>query len=187
MPKINQSIETLIIDEQGEMVSKRANKTLSWGSEPSFVKLYLADIVYLSDLPASYSGVLHQLLQRATYAGDPRGMEVIINKYVKEQIQQNLGYKNLGSIDNAITALVKGKILYRVDRGAYKLNPYFFGRGDWQDIAQLRLEVSYSDIEGKTFKTVCEYKEGDQDEPRQHDFGPKNALDTQRAFERQSV
>ena len=51
MPKINQSIETEVFDEHGNMVSKkRANKTLSWGAEPSYIKLYLQDILYFSDI-----------------------------------------------------------------------------------------------------------------------------------------
>ena len=41
----------------------------------------------------------------------------------------------------------------------YNFNPYLFGKGDWQDISRLRLEINYDDIKGKTFKTVCEYKE----------------------------
>ena len=51
MPRINQSIETEVYDANGNLVSKRANKTLSWGAEPSYIKLYLQDILYFSDLP----------------------------------------------------------------------------------------------------------------------------------------
>lgn len=64
-----------------------------------------------------------------------------------------------GKVSNAITELVKGKILYRVGTGAYNFNPYLFGKGDWQDVSRLRLEVNYDDIKGKTFKTVCEYND----------------------------
>lgn len=45
-----------------------------------------------------------------------------------------------------------------------------FGKGDWQDVSRLRLEVNYDDIKGKTFKTVCEYndkKESDESETDQ--------------------
>lgn len=158
MPKIKQSVETSVLDERtGEMISKRANKTLSWGSEPSYVKLYLQDVLYLSDIPNKHTQVLYELLKRSTYAGDKDGMQVIVNSYVKNCIKENLEFKNIGSISNAITDLVKGKILYRVGTGAYNFNPYLFGKGDWQDIARLRLEVNYDDIQGKTFKTNVEY------------------------------
>lgn len=164
MPRINQSIESEIIDEKtGEFVSKRANRTLSWGDEPSYIKLYLQDVLYLADIPNKHEKVLYELLKRASYAGDQNGMEVIINAALKRRIAQTLGMKNVGSVSNAITDLVKGKVLYRMDVGMYKFNPYLFGKGDWQDIARLRLEINYDDIRGKSFKAVCEYKPETQD------------------------
>jgi hypothetical protein len=158
MPKIKQSVETMVINDKGEMVEKRANKTLSWGAEPSYIKLYLQDVLYLSDMPKKYDSVLYQLLKRASYAGDKDGMQVSISAGMKRIIQKELGFKNVGSINNAITDLVKGKIMYRIDTGIYEFNPWIFGKGDWQDIARLRTEISYDDIKGRTFKTVCEYK-----------------------------
>ena len=112
-----------------------------------------------SDIPNKHTQVLYELLKRSTYAGDKDGMQVIVNSYVKNCIKDKLGLKNVGSISNAITELVKGKILYRVGTGAYNFNPYLFGKGDWQDVSRLRLEVNYDDIKGKTFKTVCEYND----------------------------
>ena len=134
LPSIKQSVETSVINDKGELVSKRANKTLSWGAEPSYIKLYLQDILYLSDIPNKHTQVLYELLKRSTYAGDKDGMQVIVNSYVKNCIKDKLGLKNVGSISNAITELVKGKILYRVGTGAYNFNPYLFGKGDWQDV-----------------------------------------------------
>lgn len=159
MPKIKQSVETMVMNEKGEMVSKRANTTLSWGSEPAYIKLYLQDVLYLSDMPTKHSAILYELLKRASYAGDKDGMQVIINASLKRRIKETLGFKNMSSVNNAITDFVKGNILYRVDVGMYNFNPYLFGKGDWQDISRLRLEINYDDIKGKTFKTVCEYKE----------------------------
>jgi len=159
MPKINQSVETLVIDENGEFISKRANKTLSWGAEPPYIKLYLQDILYLSDIPNKHESVLYELLKRTTYAGEKNGMEVVVNSSLKRRIAQELGFKNIGSISNAITDLVKGKVLIRKDVGIYQFNPYLFGKGDWQDIARLRLEINYDEIKGRTFKAVCEYED----------------------------
>lgn len=161
MPKIKQSVETMVMNEKGKMVSKRANQTLSWGSEPAYIKLYLQDVLYLSDMPTKHSAILYELLKRASYAGDKDGMQVIINASLKRRIKETLGFKNMSSVNNAITDFVKGKILYRVDVGMYNFNPYLFGKGDWQDISRLRLEINYDDIKGKTFKTVCEYKENE--------------------------
>lgn len=163
MPNIKQSVETLVMNDQGEMVSKKANKVLSWGTEPSYIKLYLQDILYLSDMPTKHSAILYELLKRSSYAGDKDGMQVIVNASLKRRIKETLGFKNMSSVNNAITDFVKGKILYRVDVGMYNFNPFLFGKGDWQDISRLRLEVNYDDIKGKTFKTVCEYQQEEED------------------------
>ena len=164
MPKIYQSVETLEFNHKGEMISKRANKTLSWGTEPPYIKLYLQDILYLTDIPNKHESVLYQLLKRVTYAGEKNGMEVVINSSLKRRIAKELDFKNIGSISNAITNLVKGKVLIRKDVGIYQFNPFFFGKGDWQDISRLRLEINYDEIKGRTFKTVCEYEEKKREE-----------------------
>ncbi len=159
MPVINQSIETSVLNENGEMISKRSNKVLSWGDEPQYIKLYLQDIMYLHDMPKRYVAVTEALLKRVAYAGDEDGMCVSLLPRIKKAICSELGWKTTASLDNAIQTLMAGKILYRVDRGMYRFNPYLFGKGDWQDIARLRLEVNYSEISGRTFKTNVEYKE----------------------------
>lgn len=160
MPKINQSIEASVMNNYGEIVSKRANKVISWGDEPSYIKLYLQDIMYLSNMPKKYVAVTEALLKRIAYAGDEDGMCVSLLPRTKKAICAELGWKTVASLDNALQKLLAGKILYRVDRGMYRFNPYLFGKGDWQDIARLRLEIDYDDIRGKTFKTVCDYKSG---------------------------
>ena len=175
MPNIKQSVETLVMNDQGEMVSKKANKVLSWGAEPSYIKLYLQDILYLSDMPTKHSAILYELLKRSSYAGDKDGMQVIVNASLKRRIKETLGFKNMSSVNNAITDFVKGKILYRVDVGMYNFNPFLFGKGDWQDISRLRLEVNYDDIKGKTFKTVCEYQQ-EENETEDHEDQQQKAI-----------
>ena len=162
MPKINQSVETSEWDANGNMISKRANKTLSWGDEPSYIKLYLQDIMYLSDMPRKYVAITEALLKRVAYAGEVDGLCVTLVPRTKKTICQELGWKNVASLDNALQKLMAGKILYRVDRGIYRFNPYLFGRGDWQDVARLRLEIKYDEIQGRTFQTNVDYTEQKQ-------------------------
>lgn len=165
MPSIKQSVETSVIDDKGNLISKRANKTLSWGEEPQYIKLYLQDIMYLSDMPKKYVAVTEALLKRVSYAGDEDGMCITLVPRTKKNICNELGWQTVASLDNAIQKLMKGKIIERVDRSVYRLNPWLFGKGDWQDISRLRLEINYDEIKGKTFKTVCEYKsDGDKEQ-----------------------
>lgn len=128
MPRINQSVETMVMNDKGEMVSKRANTVMSWGDEPSYIKLYLQDIMYLSDMPKKYVAVTEALLKRIAYAGDEDGLCVSLLPRTKKAICDELGWKTVASLDNALQKLLAGKILYRVDRGMYRFNPYLFGK-----------------------------------------------------------
>lgn len=158
MPKIKQSIETEVIDAQGNITSKRANRVLNWGAEPPFIKVYLQDVLYLSDLPKGHENILFELLRRGTYAGDQYGMTVTLSSGSKQLIAKDLKISNIRSINNALSDLVKAKILTRVATGVYQFNPYLFGKGDWQDIARMRLEIDYDEIKGRTYQSVLSYK-----------------------------
>jgi hypothetical protein len=64
---------------------------------------------------------------------------------------------SVSRIDHAITDFVKGEVLYRMDTGLYRVNPNLFGRGEWADIAKLRLEITF-DCRGKTIMSEIERK-----------------------------
>lgn len=85
-------------------------------------------------------------------------MCVVLVPRIKQAICEEMGWKRVSSFDNALQKLLAGKILYRVDRSIYRFNPYFFGKGDWQDISRLRLDINYDEIKGRTFKINVEYK-----------------------------
>jgi hypothetical protein len=157
MPKIKQSSESTVIDAQGNVQSHSENKVLSWGEEPRYVKLYLEDIMYLQDLPKQFVGVTNALLKRVSYASEENGMCVVLVPSTKREICKELGYKRMTSLNNALQKLLMGEIIYRVERGVYRFNPYLFGKGDWQDVAKLRLEINYDKIKGKTYSTNVEY------------------------------
>lgn len=158
MPRINQSIIEETVDENGVVKKRKSNQVLTWGDEPAYVKLYLKDLMYLADMPKQYAELTMALLKRVSYAGDVDGLCVTLVSRTKKTICEELGWKNVSSLDNALQKLLKGKILFRIDRGIFRMNPNLFGRGDWQDISRLRMEIGY-DISGKSFSTICEYAE----------------------------
>lgn len=160
MAKVSNALVHRVENEKGEVIEQITDQTINYGTEPDYVKLYLKDILYLRDMPTRHTALLHELLKRSSYANETDSMELCINQALKKRIKDNLGYKNLSSINNAITDLVKGKVLIRIDNGLYTFNPYLFGKGKWSNIARLRLTVTY-DLEGKSFKTECELKEED--------------------------
>lgn len=164
MPRIKQSVEETVMGADGVVYERRQNRTLSWGDEPPYIKLYLKDLMYMSDMPKHYTNLVYALLKRVSYAGDDDGMCVTLVPRTKKAICKELGWEKTSSLDNALQRLLKGKIIYRVDRGVFRMNPYLFGKGEWQDISRIRMEITY-DSDGKTFMSVCEHDERDEQEP----------------------
>lgn len=140
---------TIVVDEDG--VVKQQSRTIRQvrKSEPPYIKTYLEDICYLNSIPHYCHNVLRVLMSLSTvnYAdeGDnqEQGMIINITPYIRQLAMQKLGVKNSQSISNALTQLIQGGVLIRLGSGSYRLNPYLFGRGDWNDIAKLRLTVDY--------------------------------------------
>lgn len=162
MKRIAQTLEASVIDSETGVIQKQyANRVYTWGSEPEYIKLYLQDLMYFSDMPKQYANTISSLLKRISFAGDEDGLCVILTPRIKKSIAKELGWKRTSSLDNALCDLVKGKIIERIDRGMYRFNPYFFGKGNWADISKLRLTIDYDEIKGKTFQTVCHYKNVD--------------------------
>jgi hypothetical protein len=48
------------------------------------------------------------------------------------------------NIENAISKFSKKNILMRKDTGIYLANPWLFGKGKWENIRQIRLNVIYN-------------------------------------------
>lgn len=157
MAIVKQSIEQNFVDlTTGEIIRSEEKISKNWGSEPPFIKLYLQDILYLKDLPKAHNSVLLALLKRASWANE--GMEISLTAGTKRLMLKELNLKNIRTINNALSDFVKTEILYRIETGVYRFNPYLFGKGDWQDISKLRLTIDYS-LNGKTFGSVIAYNE----------------------------
>lgn len=150
-------ITTFVDYETGEIKQTETNRTMQWESEPDYIKVYLTDICYLTNIPRACGDVLRYLCKIAAYADDEDfgGMVILLNPYNRKIIQNKLGFQNSQSLTNAITELVKGKVLFKLGGGAYRLNPYLFGKGNWKDIKKLRATITW-DSAGKTIKTEIE-------------------------------
>lgn len=152
--------EKIIVDgDSGEVIKTETNTTMRFPSEPEFIKLYVKDILYLSDMPQACNKVLLSLLAKAKYAdkttinsADSGGLVVSMSGYDRKQLMQETGFVRMSSFNNILAQLVKGKLLIRLGTGTYQLNPYLFGKGNWRDIQELRMKVTYN-LSGKTFKT----------------------------------
>ena len=114
--------------------------------EPDYVKLYLESITKLNDVQGWTDPILHELLRLMNY-----GNEIVLNAAVKKRMALGLEISTR-TIDNALSMLVKKNIIFRVDTGLYKGNPFLFGKGEWRDIRELRMTVVF-DKEGQNIST----------------------------------
>lgn len=109
-------------------------------NEDDYIKIYIKHINYLANLPSGLEGLIYELLKNMNY-----GNKIVINSFIKEDIARNIG-KTFNTINQYITKLVESKILIREARGVYYLNPLFYGKGKWKDIADLREKLMVSVI-----------------------------------------
>lgn len=129
---------TTTIDGGGNITEEVRRQKLRVEREPNFIKLYLADLLYIRDLPAGLSGILLALLQRMSYKND-----IVINSAIKREIAETTNVK-FATVNKAITQFVKGELLIRKDRGLYLFNPHLFARGDWSDIQEIRATIRWN-------------------------------------------
>ena len=134
-----ESSETIVDSNSGEIVTSKSITKAIVEREPDFVKLYLADIQRLKDLPKNTDKVLHLLLKSMSYKN-------IIPAYapVKRLICKELGI-SMDTLNKAIDNLYKAGVLIRIERGIYMADPQLFGKGQWEDIRGLRLVVEYGE------------------------------------------
>ena len=127
------------IDGQtGELLSTTEFKKTNVGAEPEYIKLYLKDLLYIAQLPQGLNSTLYSLLKRMNYEG-----QIILNSSIKKIICTELK-KSMASLDKALSGFVLEKILIRKDKGIYLANPHLFGRGQWSDIAKIRLTIEWN-------------------------------------------
>jgi hypothetical protein len=158
--RISQEITSQIVNNETGEISKEIKHQVAFVErEPDYVKLYISDIFRLTDVPKSSNDIMLAMIKRMTYNND-----IALFAPVKREIAKELGLKEV-TISKAIELFVKKSIILRKDRGLYIINPYFFGRGKWEDIKKIRLQIDYSEkgrMIMKTEFTLVEEKEHEE-------------------------
>ena len=149
-------VETTVDTLSGEVLQEKKN-IIAFNPvppEPAYVKLYIDDLGKLLDLQGGHRDILLYVAANVAYDG-----LVSMTAMRKSRIAATLKC-SVRSIDNAITEFVRRKILLRVGRAEYELNPALFAKGNWRDIRERRLKfsakISYSPELGRTIETVVE-------------------------------
>lgn len=151
--KIIESVEESLTNNITEEVFAKTKKVVyRVAQEPAYVKLYLNTIMYICDLQERHASVLMAILRRMPFA-DNICQQISLSKGIKQDIAKEIG-KTESYVSHAISDLSKGKILIHNDSSkrstCYQVNPHIFARGDWKDIEELKLHITFN-AKGKTF------------------------------------
>ena len=146
--------ETEVDYQTGEVT--RRKHTVQFEPEPNYIKLYLDCLGVFSGnagLSVSLNEIFIELLKLVSYADDDQ--LVTVNAYVKKRIAEKTG-KSVRRIEQALQSWIDNKVLFRVARGTYQLNPYLFGRGDWRDVKNLRSSIDFANRTMETEKVFID-------------------------------
>lgn len=137
--KITKETTQKVIDKTtGELLTEKNTEEAYVSKEPDFIKLYLDNILMINNLPNGLQKSLNVLLKRMGYDNI-----VVLNAYIKKQMAAELEYKTVQSLNNNINKLVQEGIMTRKGTGTYEMNPFLFGRGTWDNIKKIRLELVF--------------------------------------------
>ena len=149
-------VETVVDVLTGELLLERKN-VIDFNPvppEPAYVKMYIDDLGKLLDLQSGHRDILLHVAANVAYDG-----LVSMTAMRKSRIAAALEC-SVRSVDNAITEFVRRKILSRVGRAEYELNPCLFAKGSWKEIRERRLKfrarITYSPDFGRTIETLVE-------------------------------
>jgi len=154
--QIKQEVLTTQVNHEGEVIHQTNTTVFSVGKEPNYIKLYMADICYMKDMPKTHHPILQALLGYIHWGTN----ELVLNASIKKRISESLNIK-MNTLDKAILGFVKAEILLRQDLGVFIFNPYLFGSGHWDDIQEIRMNIAYN-LNGRTYSTTIKHK-GDND------------------------
>jgi len=155
--RVHKEEKQTVINQEGEILTKQINESFLTEAEPDFVKLYVEHVIHINGLPDGVKRTLNALLKLMTYEN-----MIILNPFVKNQIKEELGYKNMQSLNNNLNKLVKSEILFRKGTGTYQMNPFLFAKGKWEDIKKIRYEVVYEEGHIKQ-KAHFEYEDDEKE------------------------
>lgn len=146
--------EKIIQDEKGNTIAKEHEiKSIDAEQEPPFVKVYLKDIIWLTNNPKWINKVLGELLKNMGY-----GNEIILNTTLRKRYAKSVGI-TLNSFNKALSNLKKSNILLSKEKGIYIANPELFAKGRWEQIKTLKMEISYTKDGSRSIKTTIEDEE----------------------------
>jgi hypothetical protein len=134
-----------VLDEETGELEKMYAK-IRIGSQEEFLKIYFNSIDDLANIDHTTFQVLLIVLKRSKFCEkeDVYGNEFFNNDTFKAEVKEKLGLKKDNTVNKYVSNLAKAKILLRVNKGSYILNPRYFARGTMTAKTRLELIVQYN-------------------------------------------
>ena len=150
--------ENTTVDTQTGEVLKRET-TVQFSKEPGFVKLYFDCLgVYIKNDGLSAS--LNDMLRSPSPCKLCTRRQIVhLGAYDKEQICKAT-HKSMRRLEQAITTWVKNRVLIRVARGIYQVNPFIFGA----EIGEISPIYAQPLTSPKALLPLHDYKDGHYEE-----------------------
>lgn len=123
--------EQIVVDAKGDTLSSTKYKRSRRQTEPDFIKLYLADVARLYGCQPR---VLTALARRMEYQSNL----VALTPRVRELVAKECGFKNVGSLKNALSKITAEGLIKKVGGSEYMIDPKIFGKGSWEKIERAR-------------------------------------------------
>jgi len=104
-------------------------------NEPYYVKYYYDNATNKTLMKQLTNPILLVLVDIMTSAKN--GQLVLINAYTKKMISRKLSMSDL-TIQKELDKFLQDKIMFTISKGVYRINPMYYGKGEWHDICTLR-------------------------------------------------
>ena len=145
-----ESNETVITPD-GEIVGFNQTTKYFVNKEPEFYKVYtnaMQGIGALFELSPVDIKVFTSLAKNMSY----NNMIVLI-KPIKEALMFDTGIKSMNTINKSIQNLKKKGLIISFAKSSYIINPDYVGKGRWEDIEALKIQIEYRK-KGKEIKLI---------------------------------
>jgi len=148
-----EEISETIDKETGEIIEKKTNKVIKKSKTPDFIMLFTQTSPALVEakLTTGQTTLLFSLLT-GNYITRENNLD--ISSATRDEIAENTDLSRK-SINTLLSQLIKKEIIIKKQVGEksfrHLLNPFIFGKGNWQNISKLRQEIrlEYDFIENK--------------------------------------
>ena len=137
---IYQEFRTEVDRETGEVTNSQNRKLVKLKRTPDFIMLFIENVAFMEKLAKNEKAVLSQILQHYVGVKNVVFLSADTKKDMGKELDVGMSY-----IHKAIKHLTEKQILVKglIKENQMYLNPHLFGKGNWENISQMRQEVAY--------------------------------------------